>query len=126
MLYTRVLNNNRDFVSLYRKGLFTRSGGVSVCFRQNNRPFNRLGITVGKKVGNAVCRNRVKRIIRTAYRLCETDFPIGIDIVIIADRRLNTVKSDELCSRLKKRIVPEIEKSLRARLGRDSRNHEIK
>ncbi len=119
MLYTRVLNNNRDFVSLYRKGLFTRSGCVSVCFRQNNRPFNRLGITAGKKVGNAVCRNRVKRVIRTAYRLCETDFPIGIDIVIVADRRLLTAKTDELCSRLRNRIIPEIEKSLRARLSRN-------
>jgi len=42
----------------------------------------RLGLTVGKKVGGSVVRNRVKRRLREAYRLNRERFPTGYDIVI--------------------------------------------
>ena len=44
----------------------------------------RLGITVTKKVGNAVQRNRIKRIVREVFRRERTRFPTGCDIVWIA------------------------------------------
>ena len=73
MLYTEILNDNRDFLFLYKKGKFT-SGKLAVIYvRKNKLGFNRLGITAGKKVGNAVCRNRAKRLIRQAYRENELD-----------------------------------------------------
>ena len=84
MLYTEILNENRDFLNLYRKGSCVVSKNVVVYFRRNSLPFNRFGITAGKKVGNAVKRNRAKRIIRQAYRENELLFPVGMDIVIVA------------------------------------------
>lgn len=84
MLYTETLNDNRDFLNLYRKGTCVVSKNVVVYFRRNSLPFNRFGITAGKKVGNAVKRNRAKRIIRQAYRENELLFPVGMDIVIVA------------------------------------------
>ncbi len=45
---------------------------------------NRLGLTVGTKVGNAVVRNRVRRRIREAYRVHEDCFVPGWDIVVVA------------------------------------------
>ncbi|MGN0605453.1 MAG: ribonuclease P protein component [Oscillospiraceae bacterium] len=84
MLYTEILNDNRDFLNLYRKGSCVVSKNVVVYFRRNSLPFNRFGITAGKKVGNAVKRNRAKRIIRQAYRENELLFPVGMDIVIVA------------------------------------------
>jgi ribonuclease P protein component len=44
----------------------------------------RIGITVSKKVGGAVLRNRVKRWIRECYRRRRPDFPAGLDLVVVA------------------------------------------
>ncbi|MGF1469085.1 MAG: ribonuclease P protein component [Sandaracinaceae bacterium] len=44
----------------------------------------RLGITVTKKVGNAVARNRTKRRVREVFRRCPRLFPTGFDVVVIA------------------------------------------
>lgn len=108
MLYTEILNNNRDFLALYRKGKFTASKNIVIYVRKNNLPFNRLGITAGKKIGNAVHRNRAKRLIRQAYCENELAMPVGIDIVIVARASLCSVKSTELSQYMKKYGIPEI------------------
>ena len=73
MLYTEILNDNKDFLALYKKGRYAASKYSVIYVRPNGKPFNRLGITAGKKVGNAVCRNRAKRLIRLAYRNAEAE-----------------------------------------------------
>lgn len=108
MLYTETLNDNKDFLTLYKKGRFTASKYTVIYVRPNGRAFNRLGITAGKKIGNAVCRNRAKRLIRQAYRESEIDLPVGIDIVIVARKPICDIKSQELCGYMKKYGAPEI------------------
>ncbi len=97
---------------LYRKGKFTASKNIVVYVRKNNLPFNRFGITAGKKIGNAVHRNRAKRIIRQAYRENELLMPIGIDIVIVARSAICSAKSGDISSYLRKYGIPEINKLL--------------
>ena len=46
----------------------------------------RLGITVTKKVGTAVQRNRIKRVVREVFRRNRSLFPAGFDVVFIAKR----------------------------------------
>ncbi len=94
MLYTEIINKNKDFLYLYRKGKTIVCKYAVIYVRQNNRPYNRLGITAGKKVGNAVCRNRAKRIIRQAYRENEAELPLGIDMIIVARAAICDIKSD--------------------------------
>ena len=112
MVYTEVLNKNKDFLDLYRRGRSIVSKTVVIYFRPNGLPCNRFGITAGKKVGNAVMRNRAKRIIRQAYRDNELLFPIGIDIVFVARKSTAEVKEDVLDDYIKKYAAVQINEQL--------------
>lgn len=83
MLFTDVIKDNKIFQKCYRSGRYAVCDFLCAYFYPNGTAYNRLGITAGKKLGNAVKRNRVKRIIRAAYRLREQDMPIGYDIVFV-------------------------------------------
>ena len=52
--------------------------------RKNRTGTNRVGITVSKRLGHAVVRNRVRRRLREVYRLHESRFQPGWDIVVVA------------------------------------------
>ena len=108
MLYTEILNNNRDFLALYKKGRFKASEYSVIYVKPNGRPYNRLGITAGKKIGNAVKRNRAKRLIRLAYSQCEIQIPVGIDIVIVARKPICEIKSTVYCEYMQNCGVKEI------------------
>ena len=55
--------------------------------RANRTDTNRVGLTVGKKLGHAVVRNRIRRRLREIYRLNESRFLPGYDIVVVARSR---------------------------------------
>lgn len=96
MLFTENLKDSKVFLKLYRKGRFAACDSVVAYFLPNKLPVNRLGITAGKKLGNAVTRNRAKRILREGYRQKEMLFPIGYDIVIVAREGIKDKKTTEL------------------------------
>lgn len=96
MLYTETMTRNKDFQLCYRKGKSVVSQNVILYARINHMPVNRLGITTSKKVGNAVCRSRARRVIRQAWRENELLAPVGLDIVIIARTHITEIKSDVL------------------------------
>lgn len=110
MLFTSIINSNKDFVKTYKKGKFTANRMIAVYFIPNRSPYNRIGITTSKKIGNAVQRNRARRIIRAAYRKTEKLFPIGYDIVFVARPDINIVKSTSLEKFIKQRVLKEMNK----------------
>ena len=79
---------------------------VTAYFTQNGTAQSRVGISVSKKVGNAVARNRAKRIIRAAYRLHESSFPIGCDIVFVAREDINGKKEQDISAFIEKGCCP--------------------
>lgn len=88
MKKTVSITQNHEFRSLYYKGGSKASGLLVVYYKKNKYGRNRLGITVSKKVGNAVTRNRVRRLIKENYRLLEMQMADGYDIVIVARTRM--------------------------------------
>ena len=68
---------------------------------------NRVGLTVTKKIGGAVVRNRVKRILREGYRLCEKELPIrhGRIVIIVARDAARGAKSTEIYAELKRHFA---------------------
>ncbi len=92
MKHTIALNRNGMFQRLYSKGTSHADKNVAVYILPNRLNINRLGITVGKKIGCAVLRNRAKRLIKESYRLKETLVKSGFDIVIVA--RKNIINAD--------------------------------
>ena len=55
-----------------------------ILFVRNGTNQTRVGLTVSRKVGNAVNRNRVKRWLREAIRHQGDDLPVGFDLVVVA------------------------------------------
>ena len=64
--------------------------------RKNRTGTNRVGITVSKKLGHAVVRNRVRRRLREVYRLNESRFQPGWDIVVVARSRCISASFQEI------------------------------
>lgn len=85
MKKTTAINENRHFRALYSRGRTAARKTMAVYARKGRqRAANHLGITVSVKLGGAVRRNRAKRRLKEAYRLCEDSIQSGIDLVIVA------------------------------------------
>lgn len=87
---------NREFRRCYKKGMCAAVGSIVLYAFKNNRhkDFNRYGLTVSKTIGNAVLRNRAKRLMRVAYRNTEEFQYKGFDFIIVARSRINGKTSD--------------------------------
>jgi ribonuclease P protein component len=78
------LRASPEFTAVLRRGRCYRSPALRIHFRENGRARSRLGLVVGRKVGNAVVRNRVKRRLRAAFRLEKARIPVPLDLVAVA------------------------------------------
>ena len=71
-----------EFRAIYGQRCAAAFGPIVVHVRANTLRAARLGLTVSKKVGNAVVRNRWKRLIREVFRHVRASLPQGIDYVV--------------------------------------------
>jgi ribonuclease P protein component len=90
MRHTGALTENRDFQRLYARGKSRVSPSLVMYVQRNRGPGNRLGFTTGKKIGNAVRRNRARRRLSEAFRLLEPKTRTGYDVVVVARARCLT------------------------------------
>lgn len=111
------LNRNTDFRRLYMRGKsFTHPALVTYVMR-NRAGICRFGITTSKKIGNAVERNRAKRVIRAAFFALSEEVLGNWDIVFVARGRTKWIKSTELEKVMKKQlcaagVIPSKEKRI--------------
>ena len=77
------LLNTAMFKVVFERKRSASDARIVMYVKANELPHSRLGMSVSRKVGNAVVRNRWKRLLRESYRLNQHELPMGWDIVIV-------------------------------------------
>ena len=78
------LSLKKDFDRVFAEGRSAADENLVLYLLATEKGYPRLGLAVGKGIGNAVLRNKVKRHIREAFRLNHDRLPESADIVVIA------------------------------------------
>jgi len=92
------LRASSEFVRLRRTGKWLpgRFFHLQVCERPEGETVSRLGLSVSRRVGSAVTRNRVKRRFRQIFREAASDFSTPVDVVVIARKGVDRVSYEDL------------------------------
>lgn len=77
------LRNSRDFQHIYDAGQRAGDGNLLIFARRNELGITRIGLSVSRKHGGAVQRNRRKRMLRESFRLSQHQLPVGLDLILI-------------------------------------------
>ena len=88
---SRVLSP-KEFRLIYDEGLRTQTRWFVLFSRSNGLGYHRIGITVSRKVGRSVVRNRIKRIFREIFRRFSADIPGHFDLVVNAKQDCATAR----------------------------------
>lgn len=102
-LYNKTFTRGKRFVGKYVAVYVLRDFAAERLMRAHPQKLyiNRLGLSVSKKLGNAVKRNRSKRLIRAAYDQVKGSLRTGNLIVISPRNAILSVKSTDVCEELK-------------------------
>jgi len=98
------LKKTKMFKIVYDSGQKTVNSLFVMYVYTNNCTYNRLGISVSKKVGNAVTRNRLRRLIKESCRLESGCIKCGFDIVVVARQVAGTLQRDGLFHKVDKAL----------------------
>lgn len=90
------LRKSSDFTRVFEEGKSLPGRRVVVYYLENGLPFNRVGVAVSKRLGGAVERNRLKRIVKEAYRTSEAALRDGLDIVLVPRSKAKTASFQEV------------------------------
>lgn len=88
----KTLKKNYEFKNVLSKGKFYVSKHVILYVKDNNKKENYVGIAVNTKIGKAVRRNRLKRLIRESYRIEKNNIVKGKDIVFLWNKKCEDIK----------------------------------
>ncbi len=78
-----IVKENKDFEKIIKEGKLRKNRSFLVYSLDNNLTYNKYGISVSKKLGNAVFRNKCKRKIRSIIDNLKKDYNIGKNYIII-------------------------------------------
>lgn len=99
------IRKRRDYLRVYQNGYRVNSKNFIIILSENRLGVKRLGLTVSKKAGNSVKRNRIKRLLREFFRLNKNRFPSSQDIVIIAKKSIPPLKYQDVCRELENLLI---------------------
>jgi ribonuclease P protein component len=102
---TVTIKSNCDFRRAYGKGKSFQGPALVSYVLKNRAGICRVGITTSKKIGNAVERNRARRVIRVAYSNLEDKINGNYDFVFVARARTKYIKSTDLTSMMLSQLI---------------------
>ncbi len=108
------LRRPADFRRVYDRRRSVSDGWLILYVCENDLPYLRLGLSVSRKVGQATQRNRLRRLLREAFRLTRHEMPAGFDLVLIP-RRSELPPLEEL-----KKNLPRLVNQVARRLLREA------
>lgn len=105
------INSPLDFRRAFERKRSASDASMVVHGVENGRDYPRLGISVSRKrVRSAVDRNRVKRLLREAFRLSKAELPVGVDLVVVP-------RGPALTFAEARRALPQLAQATARRLG---------
>jgi ribonuclease P protein component len=96
------LTRRGDFEVVFRKGVSSASRYLVMYATPNELDISRLGLSISKKVGKAVKRNRLKRLLREAMRKGLEGLALNCDFVIIAKKSSVEAELDDFSQDIKR------------------------
>ena len=81
------LVKNSEFRQVLDQRIRCNDQLLVVNMASNGLAFSRIGVSIGRAQGNAVVRNRIKRLVREAFRLNQLGMPCGFDILVTMSKR---------------------------------------
>lgn len=79
----QTVKKNHEFARIYKKAKSFANKHLVLYVMKNSKNANYLGISISKKLGGAVCRNRMRRLLKEQYRLKQNNLAQGFNLVII-------------------------------------------
>ncbi|WP_347861808.1 ribonuclease P protein component [Salimicrobium sp. PL1-032A] len=95
------IKKNKEFQNVFRNGKSFANRQLVLYYLQKDQPHFRIGLSVSKRIGNAVMRNKVKRYLRQAFHELEEELCMDYDFVVIARKPVNTMEYHEVKKSLK-------------------------
>lgn len=90
------LTKGYEYREVYKKGRSFANKDLVIYVLKRNDSLKRMGISINKKIGNAVRRNRLKRIIKEVFRLNKNFLESGLDLVFIVRRGISVDSYKEM------------------------------
>lgn len=106
------LRRAADFRRVYERRRSVSDADLIVYACENDLPYLRLGLSVSRKMGGAVKRNRLRRLYREAFRLSRGEMPVGLDLILIPRRPEppSLAELQQALPRLVRRIAEKIQR----------------
>lgn len=94
LLKQNILKKNKEFQQLYRQGKSYANRYMVMYILSVDQARTKIGFAAGKRLGNAVVRNRVKRLLREAYRQNQDKLKNGLHLLVVGRNPMVDVKFD--------------------------------
>ena len=91
-----IVKEKKDFTDIIHSKVYSANKLYSIYYRKNELNIPRFGITVSKKLGNAVVRNKIKRQLKNIIDKNQNLFPKNLDYIIIVRRSVLECKFNEM------------------------------